>query len=73
MAIDGYTDSVGTPEYNQKLSELRARSVADYLVKNGISPERIQTAGYGVSRPVAPNATPAERALNRRAEIIQQR
>jgi OOP family OmpA-OmpF porin len=73
VVIDGYTDSVGTSEYNQKLSERRARTVSEYLVENGISPERIQTAGYGASRPVAPNATPAERALNRRAQIIQQR
>jgi OOP family OmpA-OmpF porin len=73
VVVDGYTDSVGTSKYNQKLSEQRARTVADYLVKNGISPERVQTAGYGASRPAAPNTTPAERALNRRAQTIQQR
>jgi OOP family OmpA-OmpF porin len=73
VAVDGYTDSVGTSEYNQKLSDRRARTVSDYLVKNGISPDRIQTAGYGASRPAAPNNTPAERALNRRTQIIQQR
>jgi OOP family OmpA-OmpF porin len=73
VVIGGYTDSVGTSEYNQKLSERRARAVSDYLVSKGIAPERVQRAAYGESRPVAPNTTSAERALNRRAETIQER
>lgn len=65
----GHTDSVGTDEYNQRLSEQRAQSVASYLVSRGVQQERIATRGYGESMPIADNATDAGRAANRRVEI----
>lgn len=70
LVIEGHTDSSGTEEYNQKLSERRAKAVADYLVQLGIDKNRISTVGYGESNPVATNETAAGRELNRRVEII---
>jgi len=67
--VEGHTDSQNTEEFNQKLSENRAKSVVAWLVKNGIGPARLQPAGYGELRPVADNGTPAGRALNRRVEV----
>ncbi len=69
IEIGGHTDNVGGVEYNQKLSENRARAVYNYLVKNGFSSDRISFRGYGYSQPVADNETPEGRALNRRTEI----
>ena len=66
----GHTDSIGTDAYNQKLSERRARSVHDWLVKCGISPSRLTAKGFGESDPVASNATPEGRAQNRRVELV---
>jgi len=67
--VEGHTDSVGTDAYNQKLSERRANAVRDVLVNQyGVEGERVNTAGYGESRPVADNATDAGRAVNRRVE-----
>jgi OOP family OmpA-OmpF porin len=68
VVIQGNTDSIGTEAYNQGLSERRAQAVYDYLSSKGIAPERMQTVGYGFSRPVASNSTPEGRALNRRSE-----
>lgn len=65
----GHTDSVGTDDYNQRLSEQRAGAVASYLTANGISPARIATRGYGETMPIASNETDAGRAQNRRVEI----
>lgn len=65
----GHTDSTGTHEYNQRLSEQRARSVADYLTARGVTPARIATRGYGETMPIASNDTEAGRAANRRVEI----
>lgn len=70
IIIEGFTDSVGSRELNQELSEDRARAVRDYLVKRGIDPNRIELEGRGESNPVASNATPEGRAMNRRVEII---
>ncbi len=70
ITLAGHTDIVGTEEYNQKLSERRAKAVADYLIKNGIDPLRINTVGYGSRKPVAPNDTEEGRAKNRRVEVI---
>jgi OOP family OmpA-OmpF porin len=69
VVIQGNTDSIGTEAYNMTLSERRAQTVFDYLRSNGIAPERMQTVGYGFSRPVADNKSPDGRALNRRSEI----
>ncbi len=69
VEIGGHTDSDGTGEHNQVLSERRALSVKEYLVKRGISPARIFSHGYGESSPVSDNETPAGKRLNRRTEI----
>ncbi len=69
IEVDGHTDSVGKPEYNQKLSEQRATAVVDYLASKGIKRERIITIGAGENHPVADNATEAGRASNRRVEL----
>jgi outer membrane protein OmpA-like peptidoglycan-associated protein len=68
--IVGHTDSTGALEYNQKLSESRASSVARYLESQKVLSERIITRGLGPSQPNASNDTPEGRALNRRVEII---
>ncbi len=65
----GFTDSVGTEEYNQGLSERRAQSVADYLEGQGVTTDRMVVQGFGETRPVASNDTAEGRALNRRVEI----
>jgi outer membrane protein len=65
----GHTDSVGSATFNQGLSERRARAVRDYLVANGIAPERVTYRGYGLTMPVADNATDEGRAANRRVEL----
>lgn len=69
--IEGHTDSIGTDEYNQGLSERRANAVKQKLVDDyGIAPERIEIQGFGESRPVADNATAAGRQQNRRAIAV---
>jgi outer membrane protein OmpA-like peptidoglycan-associated protein len=67
--IEGHTDSTGSETNNQKLSESRASSVKDYLVKNGIEAGRLSSKGYGESKPIDSNKTRAGRANNRRVEI----
>ncbi len=69
IVIQGHTDSIGPEDYNQKLSEQRAQAVYEYFISKGVSPERMQTVGYGESRPVADNSSAQGRALNRRTEI----
>jgi outer membrane protein OmpA-like peptidoglycan-associated protein len=70
MTVAGYTDSTGSEELNQKLSEKRAESVKNALVGEGVNPARITTVGYGESKPVADNDTEAGRQLNRRVTIF---
>ncbi len=70
VQIEGFTDSVGTDDYNQGLSERRAGSVRDVLTGMGISGDRIQTRGLGKSSPVADNGSEAGRQQNRRVEVI---
>ena len=65
----GHTDSIGTVEYNQKLSVRRAEAVKAYLVSKGIEKNRVYTEGKGEKQPVADNKTAAGRAKNRRVEI----
>src|SRR5262249_20665892 len=72
VVVEGHTDSVGSHEYNLKLSERRAETVRDYMVKKGISASRITTRGLGEADPVASNKTAEGRAENRRVEIIAQ-
>lgn len=70
LLIEGYTDSVGTDAINQKLSERRAAAVQSALVTRGVAPDRITVRGYGKEFPVADNASPEGRAMNRRVEIV---
>jgi OOP family OmpA-OmpF porin len=69
ISLVGFTDSIGKPGYNQKLSERRAAAVKDYLVKHGVEASRIETSGRGENDPVADNKTDKGRAENRRVEI----
>jgi OOP family OmpA-OmpF porin len=69
VALEGHTDSVGTPQYNQGLSERRAASVKDYLTKHGVASNRVSTVGFGLNKPIADNKTAEGRAKNRRVEI----
>ncbi|WP_116109273.1 OmpA family protein [Lewinella sp. IMCC34191] len=69
IMIDGHTDSVGSDKSNQRLSEQRAASVADYLAETGIDRLRMQTVGHGETLPVASNDTDEGRAANRRVEV----
>ncbi len=66
IEIQGHTDSIGSDEYNKGLSERRANSVQQYLIKNGIDASRLSTQGFGETSPVASNDTEAGRAHNRR-------
>jgi outer membrane protein OmpA-like peptidoglycan-associated protein len=70
IAIEGFTDSTGTKELNQRLSEQRADAVKEALVARGVEPKRIDTRGYGPQFPIASNDTPVGRQLNRRVEIV---
>ncbi len=69
IVIEGHTDSSGNDNYNQKLSERRAKSVAAWLKNNGIEANNLKTIGYGEAKPVSDNNTPQGQALNRRVEI----
>ena len=68
--VEGYTDSTGSADYNQELSDRRAHAVRASLLDMGVSSDRITTHGYGKESPVASNDTPAGRQMNRRVEII---
>ncbi|OWJ68245.1 OmpA family protein [Inquilinus limosus] len=67
--VVGHTDNTGAAEYNQRLSEARARSVADYISSRGVYPPRINIGGAGEDQPKASNATAAGRQENRRVEL----
>ncbi len=69
ILIEGHTDNTGGRELNQRLSEARAQSVADYTASMGVDRSRITTKGYAFDQPVAENTTEAGRAQNRRVEI----
>lgn len=66
--VEGHTDSVGPEQYNQRLSERRANSVREVLVNHGVQSNRVQSVGYGETRPVADNSTEQGRQINRRVE-----
>jgi len=71
VSIEGHTDSVGNAAYNQKLSEMRAKAVYDYLVERGeIDPARLSIEGWGEEKPIASNRSVRGRDVNRRVEII---
>ncbi|MDP6977224.1 MAG: OmpA family protein [Myxococcota bacterium] len=69
IRIDGHTDSTGTDEFNQTLSEDRASAVGNYLEEAGIDPERLETRGFGTSAPIDTNDTPEGKARNRRCQL----
>src|SRR5690606_33413708 len=69
IEIGGHTDDVGSPQDNQFLSEKRAQSVYNYLIKNGIAKEFVTFKGYGETKPVGDNATEDGKKNNRRIEI----
>ncbi len=70
LTINGYTDNVGKPESNLKLSKDRANAVKDYLAKKGVDLSRIAADGYGDKNPIGDNNTAEGRALNRRVDFI---
>jgi len=70
IEVEGHTDNVGADNYNQQLSETRASSVRDYLVREGIASNTVGTSGFGESKPVASNGTAAGKQQNRRVELI---
>jgi outer membrane protein OmpA-like peptidoglycan-associated protein len=71
ITIEGYTDSDGSEAYNQDLSDRRAKSARDYLVRRGVAGTRITAYGRGEANPVASNATPEGRAQNRRVVLTK--
>ncbi len=72
IVVEGHADSMGAAAYNQELSQRRAESVRQYLVSRGLSGDRVVAEGFGVTRPIADNASPEGRANNRRVEIVVQ-
>ncbi len=70
IEVQGHADTIGSAEYNLKLTQSRARAVVAYLVGQGIDRSRLMAIGYGFSRPRASNDTQAGRALNRRVELV---
>jgi outer membrane protein OmpA-like peptidoglycan-associated protein len=70
LQVEGYTDSTGTAEFNQKLSEQRANAVRDFLLRQGLNTNNMTAVGYGPNYPVAPNDTAAGRQQNRRVELV---
>ncbi len=70
ISLSGYTDAIGTQQYNLGLSERRAKAVEAYLVANGVNPALITTHGYGKENPIATNDTAEGRAQNRRVDVV---
>ena len=68
--MEGYTDNIGSEDYNQKLSEQRADTVRDYLVTRGVAQTSVSATGYGKDHPIADNSTNNGRAQNRRVEMV---
>ncbi len=70
IEIQGHTDDIGAPEYNQSLSDKRARAVYQYLLNNSISEKRLSYKGFGETQPIAGNEFETDRAKNRRIEFV---
>jgi outer membrane protein OmpA-like peptidoglycan-associated protein len=70
LEVEGHTDSVGSDEFNQKLSEQRAGGVREYLVSQGLNDGTVTARGFGESQPVASNDNAAGRQQNRRVELV---
>ncbi len=71
LEVQGHTDDKGSAKYNKDLSNRRAASVVKYLVSRGVAPERLTSAGYGLERPLVPNDSESNRALNRRVQFVR--
>jgi OOP family OmpA-OmpF porin len=71
FSVEGHTDSDVDETLNMELSQKRAESVMDEMIKLGISKDRLQAKGWGESKPVAPNASPEDKANNRRVEFVK--
>lgn len=67
--VVGHSDDAGTPEYNAKLAEARARAVSSYIAARGISVDQIRVQSFGSERPIASNTTPVGQQLNRRVDV----
>lgn len=72
FSVEGHTDNGGGDAFNQTLSDKRAASVVRYLTSAGIDESRLSSKGFGLTRPLAPNNSEAERAQNRRVELVKQ-
>jgi outer membrane protein OmpA-like peptidoglycan-associated protein len=70
VQVEGHTDSTGSEDFNQVLSERRSNAVRDYLIQQGVNPASITAAGVGEGLPVASNDTAVGRQMNRRVEMI---
>lgn len=70
LEIQGHTDNTGSPVYNQRLSQQRADAVRDALIKLGVDGSRLDSKGYGQDKPLVPNVSPANRAKNRRVQLM---
>ena len=70
IKVAGHSDDAGTPDYNMRLAEARARTVASYLAARGISSDQIVVESFGSTRPLATNSTPEGRQLNRRVDVF---
>ena len=70
LDVEGHTDSVGSDEYNQRLSEQRGNAVRDYLTQEGMAAGSVTAKGFGKGNPVASNDTASGRQQNRRVEIV---
>ena len=70
VEIQGHTDDIGSAQYNQTLSEQRAKFVVNYMVNAGIDASRMEAKGYGATMPIVPNDSNENRALNRRVDFV---
>jgi outer membrane protein OmpA-like peptidoglycan-associated protein len=70
MRVEGHTDNDNTPEHNQDLSDRRAKAVLKYLVDKGVEAKRLEAKGYGLTKPVVPNTSAANKEKNRRVEFV---
>ena len=69
VRIEGHTDNTGSPEHNTELSQHRAQAVLVWLTTHGVGIERLEAQGFGPTRPLRPNITLSNRAMNRRVEF----
>ncbi len=70
LQIEGFTDSTGSEQYNQELSERRAAAVRDFLISEGVNVNNVTAQGFGPADPIASNSTPQGRQLNRRVDLV---